>query len=98
MSDNMEPIVFSGEGGQLKFEVSDYERPRASDLYDANWLKTTVAISAGPFSGRFRANLTTWEFAKLHEQLAEAVERLSGRVDFESTEGDVVLAVEFSHR
>jgi len=38
------------------------------------------------------------EFAKLHGQLAEAVERLSGRVDFESTESDIVLAVEFSHR
>lgn len=98
MSDTMESIVFSGDGGRLTIEVLDYERPTASDVYDANWLKTTVSVAAGPFSGSFRANLTTWEFAKLHGQLAEAVERLSGRVDFESTESDVVLSVEFSHR
>jgi hypothetical protein len=95
---NMKSIVFSGEGGQFTFQVSGYERPTASDVYDANWLKTTVSISAGPFAGSFRANLTTWEFAKLHGQLAGAVERLSGRVDFESTESDILLAVEFSHR
>lgn len=94
----MDAIVFSGDTGHLTFEVSDYERPTASDVYDANWLKTTISVSAGPFSGRFKANLTTWDFAKLHEQLAKAVEQLSGRLDFESSESDIVLAVEFSHR
>ncbi len=94
----MASIVFTGDGGRLTLEVSDYERPSASDVYDANWLKTTVSAAAGPFLGSFRANLTTYEFAKLHEQLAEVVERLSGRVDFESTESDIVLSVEFSHR
>jgi hypothetical protein len=98
MSAAIESIVFSGDGGKLTLEVSDYERPTASDVYDANWLKTTVSIAAGPFSGSFRANLTTYEFARLHGQLAEAVKRLSGRVDFESTESDILLAVEFSHR
>ena len=94
----MESIIFSGDGGRLTFEVSAYERPTASDVYDANWLKTTVSVAAGPFEGRFKANLTTYEFAKLQGQLAKAVEQLSGRVDFESTESDVVLSVEFSHR
>jgi tetratricopeptide (TPR) repeat protein len=57
-----------------------------------------VSIAAVPFSGSFRGNLTTYEFAKLRGQLAEAVERLSGRWTFESTESDIVLAVEFSPR
>src|SRR5215471_12215633 len=43
MSDSMESIIFSGDVGHLTFEVSDYERPTASDVYDANWLKTTVS-------------------------------------------------------
>ena len=98
MSDAMKSIVFCGEGSQLTFEVSGYERPMASDMYDANWLKTTVSVAVGPFSGSFNANLTTWEFAQIQEQLAEAVKLLSGRLNFESAESDVVLSVEFSHR
>jgi hypothetical protein len=98
MSETIASLVFSGDGGRLQFEVFGYERPTASDMYDANWLKTTVSVAAGPFSGSFRSNLTTWDFAKLHEQLAEVVKRLSGRVDFESSESDVVLSVEFSPR
>jgi hypothetical protein len=98
MSNTIEPVVFSGGPDRLTFEVFDYERPSVSDMYDANWLKATVSISAGPFTGRFRANMTTWDLAKLHDQLTEALERLAGRTDFESTESDIVLAVEFSHR
>jgi len=98
MSEIVQAVVFSGTEGRLSFELFGYERPNASDEYDANWLNTRVFIEVGAFSGRFRASLTTYDFERLYAQLREAVERLSGRIEFESAEGDVSFSVEFSAR
>ena len=44
----MKSVVFTGDGGRLTFEVSDYERPVASDEYDANWLTTRKGQVSSP--------------------------------------------------
>jgi hypothetical protein len=98
MSESNESVIFFGDGVRLMLDASGYQRPSATDLYDANWLNSTVSITAGPFSGSFNTNLSTYDFVKLQEQLEELVQRLSGRLDFETTENDLVLSVEFSHR
>ncbi len=69
MSEAIQLIVFSGTEGRLSFEVFGYERPNASDEYDANWLNTRVLIEVAAFSGSFRASLTTYDFERLNAQL-----------------------------
>ncbi len=98
MSEVIQSVVFSGTEGRLSVQVFGYERSNAADEYDANWLNTRVLIEVGAFSGRFRASLTTYDFERLYAQLGEVVERLSGRVEFESAESDVSFSVEFSAR
>jgi hypothetical protein len=98
MSEAIQSVVFSGTEGRLSFEIFGYERPNASDEYDANWLNTRVLIDVGAFSGSFRASLTTYDFERLYAQLGEAVDRLSGRAEFQSAEGDVSFSVEFFAR
>lgn len=91
-------VVFTGDGGQrLSLQTSGYQRPKATDDYDANWLHSTVSITAGPFAGNFPANLSTYDFAALLARLERQLERLEGHFEFESIERDVILSVEF-HR
>jgi hypothetical protein len=93
-----EAVIFSGVDGRLMLEASGYERPAAVDVYDANWLKTRVSIQSGPFSGIFQAPFSTYDFARLESQLADAVSRLTGKVEFESAEGDLAFSISFSNR
>jgi hypothetical protein len=93
-----ESVVFAGVGGRLMLEVSDYERPTASDTYDANWVKTQVSIQSGPFNGNFHASFSTYDFARLESQLSDAVKKLTGTIEFESAEGDLAFSVSFSNR
>lgn len=91
-------IVLSGVDGRLVLEASDYERPAALEVYDANWLKTRVSIQSGPFAGSFQAPFSTYDFARLESHLSEAVRNLAGAIEFESAEGDLTFSIKFSNR
>jgi hypothetical protein len=91
-------ITFIGEGGRITIEVSDYERETADNEDDANWLNSTIAIEASPFSGVFGVALTTHELGVLHERLQAALQSLSGTVVFQTTEEDLSLEFKFGGR
>ena len=91
-------VTFFGDGGRLTIEVSDYERKMADNEDDANWLNSTIAIQAAPFSGAFGVALTTHELGVLHERLQDALQSLSGTVVFQTTEDDLSLEFKFGGR
>lgn len=93
-----ETVVLSGGAGRVVLEASDYERPTASDVYDANWLETLVSIQSGPFAGSFQAPFSTYDFARLESQLSEMVRKLTGKIEFESAESDLAFSISLSNR
>jgi hypothetical protein len=93
-----ESIILAGVNGRLILEVSDYERPTASDEYDANWVMAHVSIQSGPFSGSFRASFSTHDFARLEREFSDAVKTLAGSIEFESAEGDLSFSIKLSNR
>jgi len=89
-------IAFSGEGSSITIEVFDYENPLAKHPDDVSWLKAAVTVQAGPFSGTFKTSVTTHDLAALGEQMGQALQSLSQRISFQTTEGDLTLNVNFS--
>jgi hypothetical protein len=99
-------VVFSGHGGRLALQVRGYERPDGEpdyyegelDYYDANWLVTSVSVSAGAFSGSFEVCIGTYELERLHSDLKECVDHLTGTVVFENMEADLLVKIVFQKR
>jgi hypothetical protein len=92
---SLNEVIFSGAGGRVSVEVSDYERSGTPDFHDANWLIASVSISAGSFSGSFAISIGTYDLVELHRQLRLALDALVGTVSFENMETDLALTVEF---
>src|SRR5579884_2627845 len=87
--------TFLGDGAKITIEVFDYENPLAQDPDDASWLKSELAVHAGPFSGAFKTALTTHDLAALYQRIYEGLQSLSERVSFQTTEGDLDLNIDF---
>jgi hypothetical protein len=93
-----EQITFLGNVGRLTVEVSGYEREVADNEDDANWLSSTIAIQAPPFSGTFAASLRTHELQDFYEHLDAALRSLSGTVVFQTLEDDLTLEFQFQNK
>ncbi len=89
-------VSVEGEGATIGIEVFDYENPLAQHPDDASWLKAELTVQVGPFSGSFKTSVTTHDLAALCARTEQALQMLSGRVSFETTEGDLTLNMEFS--
>jgi hypothetical protein len=87
--------VLSGDKGQIRLEIIDYENRQAKTIEDANWLRASLHIDAGPFSGSITLGLTTIELEHLHQALAKSVVSLREAFDFVTIEGNLSLKVEF---
>jgi hypothetical protein len=90
-------VEFAGDGGKIVIEIFGYERPVAPDvdMDDANWLDGKLIAEAGAFRGSFRISLMTTELIGFHKELGKTVEMLSGKVEFNSLESDLDLAISF---
>jgi hypothetical protein len=56
-------------GQHLGVEVVARLHPTRTDYWDGNWLRTNVEVVAGPWRGRYRADLRSEEFAGLRDHL-----------------------------
>ena len=83
--------IGDSEGDRIEFRVAGRSHPGSSDYWDGNWLRTTVTVRAGGFSGRFRADLRAEEFSSFRDQLTQLYEALQGEAAFTTFEGQVLL-------
>jgi hypothetical protein len=86
----LEPLEFvMGDRHGAHLLLSLIHRDRPGD----GWLVTEVSISAGGFSGRFRAFLRAEELASFRSQLARLYDLLDGEAVLDSVEGWVRAVV-----
>jgi len=78
------PIL--GSSASITIHVRGYENPAAANDSDANWLRSTVSISAGPFAGEIEGSLTTQDFAYFERELTEALRTFHGKATFHTDE------------
>lgn len=89
----MSTLRIQGHDGSLVIEVSQYERPDATDRSDANWLSTTIEVNVGPFRGRYAAPLTTHDLAAFSAELEALLARKKSRAVFVTDEGWLSLEI-----
>src|SRR3989441_8155558 len=77
-----------GESAEhVAVEVVARERPDQSDYWDGNWLTAWVEVAAGPFRGKYLADLRAEEFVHFRDQLQTLYEdREAPPAEFESME------------
>lgn len=91
-------VPIGGTGGSVTIEVIGYENPAAGDDSDANWLRSTVRVSVGPFAGDIEGSLTTQDFAYFERELSEVLRTLQGKATFQTDEGWLRFEVGMSLR
>ena len=94
----LECIEISGHDGKILIQVTSYERGQATNQDDANWLRSEVTVTVGPFSGMFRCALTTFDLARFADELKISLTVLSGKVPFRTFENDIDLEISFEAR
>jgi hypothetical protein len=68
--------------------------PDAGDFWDGNWLRTTLDLAVGPFSGSVAANLRAEELAAFRKDLQRLYEAVEGHVVLSTMERWVELAID----
>ncbi|MBM5811370.1 MAG: hypothetical protein FJ191_05310 [Gammaproteobacteria bacterium] len=79
-------VPIAGTGGSITIKVIGYENPAAGNDSDANWLRSTVRVSVGPFAGDIDGSLTTQDFAYFERELSEVLRTLQGQATFQTDE------------
>ena len=70
----------------LIIHVMNRECPQSSDYWDGNWVKSTIKVSAGGFTGKVKASLRAEEFVSFMDDLSMLYEKLSGQAIFKTME------------
>jgi hypothetical protein len=91
----MNAATIRGDKGQLRLEIIGRENPRAQDLDDSNWLRASLEVKGGPFSGTIEFGITAAEIDGLYNELKSKISTLNGSIHFVTMEEDWVLDVVF---
>ena len=81
------------EGEKLVVEVHGYVQDKYDNYYDANWMRVSMEIRAGKFSGNTDALFMTAELVKFAQQLRELYQSLEGTAEFKTMENQLNLKV-----
>jgi hypothetical protein len=90
----MTSIDIKGNSGSVVIRVKDYERPNADDESDANWLVTSVEVTAGQLSGGASLSLETHDFVRFAATLDETLRDLKGKAVFQTCEDGLYFEIE----
>lgn len=80
-------------GNLIKIEVVGMENPNAEDDWDKNWLNCMISVQAGPFSGKFKANLMTTDFELFKRGIIKIYDKLDGVAIFKTLESQVDIKI-----
>ena len=89
---DMPSFAFGGEERErIEVSVHAYERAPVGDYYDDNWVRASVVVSVGSFSGNYDAAFLTSDFASFREALRELHQSLTGVASFSTLEEQLSL-------
>lgn len=94
----MSTIRIKGHDGTVGFEIYRYEHANAVDRSDANWLSSAIVVNVGPFSGRYSANLTTYDLVAFSSDLDALLAGRKPTAAFNTDEGWLRLEISLNAR
>lgn len=77
----------------VKVEVLDYITYSSALDWDKNWIKASVSIKAGGFTGQYAAEFMTVDFKRFEKDFSALYDNLSGGAVFHDLEGYLQLKV-----
>lgn len=80
--------------GCIEIDIMDYERELVGEYYDDNWVRGNVSVIVGGFTGKFNAAFLSEDFSRFLEKLNKLYESLSGKAEFTTMEGQLLLEAE----
>lgn len=78
---------------QVVVTAHGYERSVTGEYFDDNWVSVEVSVSAGAFSGRYRAAFLTEDFVRFQSLLQPLFETLTGQAEFTTLEEQLTLKI-----
>jgi len=78
----------------VEIDIMGYERELVGEYYDDNWVRGNVSVIVGGFTGKFNAAFLTEDFSRFLEELKRLYESLSGKAEFTTIEGLLLLEAE----
>ncbi|KRW67430.1 hypothetical protein AO741_20765 [Pseudomonas sp. TTU2014-105ASC] len=88
----MESFAFGGEEAErVEVQVHGYEREPVGEYYDDNWVRVSVHVNVGSFSGLFDATFLTSELAEFRVSVSSLYESLVGVARFTTLEDQLSL-------
>ena len=83
---------------RIEIQVVGYERNPVGEYFDDNWLRVSVSVVAGAFSGKYDAAFLTEELVSFQKQLSELYRSLSGVARFSTMEEQLSLLLQGNGR
>ena len=87
-------MIFSfgqSEHERIEIDVLNYERAPVGEYWDDNWLNVEIRVRAGGFRGKAAATIITSELEKFLSELRPLYEKLDGKAEFATMEGQLGL-------
>lgn len=88
----MPSFAFGGEENErVEVQVHGYERAPVGEYYDDNWVRVSVLVVVGAFSGEYAAAFLTSDFVGFREELQALHRSLEGKASFSTLEDQLSL-------
>ena len=91
--DNNFEIEIRGSGNSIAIQAISLINYNSNLDWDKNWVKTKITATGGVFSGTYEADLTTFDFENLKQDLNSLYENLNGEIEFSDLEGFLKLEI-----
>jgi hypothetical protein len=65
-------------GYEVAISILYYENPKATEEYDANWVRSDIEFSSPEFSGTIGASLLTYDFHRFYDELSTMLDSATG--------------------
>ena len=86
-------IIGSVNSEWLRITPLRRAHPQCADYWDGNWVESSVDVSVGAFTGKYKACLRTDEFKSFRDGLDSLYKTLKGKASFASMEDWVEIQV-----
>lgn len=86
-------MTIQGHSAKITVRILGYENDHAEDLSDANWLKAHITFNVGEIAYNSPAAFTTYDFARVVEELHSIYICLNGKATLSSDEDLLDLAI-----
>ena len=86
-------LEFTDAGDIIRLEPIHLTYPKAVEDWDRNWIKTSVTVKGGVFSGQFIADFLTTDFESFKRQLKILDNDFNAGATFEPMEGQLTMKI-----